>query len=55
VRKPLPPERVDEQITYESDAADIRARELTPTDDFEIRQHIELLDLPIHITAHIRC
>ncbi len=52
VREPLPPERVDEQITYEIDDADIRARELTPTDDFEIVQHIELLDLPIHVTEH---
>ena len=52
VREPLPPERVDEQITYEINEADIRARELTPTDDFEIVQHIELLDLPIHVTEH---
>ena len=52
VREPLPPERVDEQITYEIDDADIRARELTPTDDFEIVQHIELLDLPVYVTEH---
>ena len=52
VREPLPPERVDEQITYEINDADIRARELTPTDDFEIVQHIELLDLPVYVTEH---
>ena len=53
VREPLLPERVDEQITYESDAADIRARELAPTDDFEIGQHIEWLGLLIHATGHL--
>ena len=54
MREPLSPERVDEQITYESDAADIRARELAPTDDFEIGQHIEWLGLLIHVAAHLR-
>ena len=52
MREPLPPERVDEHITYEINDADVRERELTPTDDFEIVQHIELLDLPIHVTEH---
>jgi transposase len=52
VREPLPQERVDEHITYEINDADVRERELTPTDDFAIVQHIELLDLPIHVTEH---
>jgi len=52
LREPLPPERVDEQITYEITDADIHEQGLTPTDDFEIVQHIELLDLPLHVTEH---
>ena len=48
----MPPERVDEQITYEINADDVRELKLTPTDEFEIIQHIELLDLPIHVTEH---
>jgi hypothetical protein len=54
LREPLPPERVDEQITYELNANDVDELGLTPTDDFEIVQHIELLDLPIHVTEHRR-
>jgi len=52
LRSPLPPERVDEWITYEIDDSDVHELKLTPTDEFEIVQHIELLDLPIHITEH---
>ena len=52
LREPLPPERVDEQITYEMNVNDVCQLGLTPTDDFEIVQHIELLDLPIHVTEH---
>ena len=52
LREPLPPERVNEEITCEINAADVRKLGLTPTDDFEIIQHIELLDLPIHVTEH---
>lgn len=52
LREPLPPERVDEQIIYEMNADDVRELKLMPTDDFEIVQHIELLDLPIHVTEH---
>ena len=52
LRDPLQPERVNEEITYEINAADVRKLGLTPTDDFEIVQHIELLDLPIHVTEH---
>ncbi len=52
VREPLPPESADEQITYEINDSDIQERELTPADKFEIVQHIELLELPIHVTEH---
>jgi len=53
LREPLPPERVDEQITYEMNADDVRELGLTSTDDFEIIQHVEMLDLPIHVTEHL--
>ena len=52
LRDPLPPERVDEEILYEINDAEVRELQLTPTDQFEIVQHIELLDLPIHVTEH---
>jgi len=52
LREPLPPERVDEEILYEIKDADVRELQLTPTDQFEIVQHVELLDLPIHVTEH---
>jgi transposase len=52
LREPLPPERVDEQITCEINDADLRKRDLTPTNDFEIVQHVELLDLPIYVTEY---
>ncbi len=52
LRVPLPPERVDEQIDYEITAADIQRLELTPTDEFEIIQHIELPESPVYVTEH---
>ncbi len=52
LRELLPPERVDEEILYEIQAAEVRELGLTPTDQFEIVQCVELLDLPIHITEH---
>ena len=52
LREPLPPERVNEQITYETGDADIQEHDLTPTDQFETIQHVELLDMPIHVTEH---
>ena len=48
----MPPERVDEEILYEINDTDVRELGLTPTDQFEIVQHVELLDLPIHVTEH---
>ena len=52
LREPLPPERVDEVIEYELNDDDVRDLELTPTAEFEIVQHIELLDMPIYVTEH---
>ncbi len=52
LREPLPPERVDEEVTYEINDDQVREFKLTPTNQFEIIQHVELLDLPIHVTEH---
>ncbi len=52
LREPLPPERVNETIVYEMHDADVRELGLTPTDQFEIIPHIELLDLPIHVIEY---
>ena len=52
-RDPLPPERVDQAFEYEIDDQEVQDRQLTPTDQFEIIQHIELLDSPIHVTEHM--
>jgi transposase len=52
LREPLPPERVDKEILYEIDADEMGQRQLTPTDEFEIIQQVELLDLPIYVTEH---
>lgn len=52
LREPLPPERVDETIDYEIHDDDIQRLELTPTGDFEVIQHIELPEAPIHVTNH---
>ena len=52
LRQPLPPERVDEAFVYEMTDAEVRERNLTPTDLFEIIQHVELLDMPIHVSEH---
>ena len=52
LRQPLPPDRVDETFVYEMTDAEVSWRNLTPTDQFEIIQHVELLDMPIHVTEH---
>ena len=52
LREPLPPERVNETFVYEMNDDDVNELDLTPTGEFEIIQHIELLDLPIHVTEH---
>ena len=52
LREPLPPERVDETIEHEIDDADINRLQLTPTDQFDTIQHIELPDTPLIVTEH---
>lgn len=49
-REPLPQDRVDEWITYELFDEEVLEWGLTPTDEFETRQHIELVESPIHVT-----
>jgi transposase len=48
----LPPDRVDETFEYEIHDDEVQRRALTPTDQFETIQHIELLESPIHVTEH---
>ena len=48
----LPPERVDEQLTFEIDDAEVRRLGLAPTDDYEVVQHVELLEHPLHVTEY---
>ncbi len=52
LREALPPERVDEIIEYEIADSEIARLQLTPTDQFETIQHIELPDSPVIVTEH---
>ena len=52
LRKPLPPERVDETIEYGIDEGEVRRLGLTPTGDFDIIQHVELPESPVHVTEY---
>jgi transposase len=52
LREPLPPDRVDQAFEYEIDDQEVKDRQLTPTDQFEVIQHIELLDSPIKVVEH---
>jgi len=52
LREPLPPDRVDETIDYEISDAEIEGLKLTPTDQFETIQHIELPDSPVYVTEY---
>jgi hypothetical protein len=52
LREPLPPERVHQIFEYEIDEQEVNDRQLTPTDQCEAIQHIELLDSPIKVTEH---
>ncbi len=52
LREPLPADRVNESFTYEMHDTEVLELGLTPTDEFEIIQHIELLDLPIYVIEH---
>ncbi len=52
LREPLPPERIDETIEYEIDDGEVERLRLTPTGDFDVIQHIELPETPVHVTEH---
>jgi transposase len=52
LREPLPPERVNETEVWEIEDKDIERLGLTPTGNFEIIQHIELPETPIHVTEY---
>ena len=52
LREPLPPERVDETFVYEIDSIEIQRLGLTPTGDYDVIQHIELPEVPVHVTDH---
>ena len=52
LREPLPPERVNETIDYEIDDTEVKRLGLTPTGDFDVIQHIELPEAPVHVTEH---
>ncbi len=52
LREALPPERVDETIIYEIDSSEIQKLGLIPTGDFDVIQHIELPETPVHVTDH---
>ncbi len=52
LRNPLPQERVNETIEYEIDDRDVTRLGLTPTGDFEVIQHIELPEAPVHVTEY---
>ena len=52
LREPLPPERVDETIDYEIHDQDVKRWGLTPTGKFEVIQHIELPETPVHVAEY---
>ena len=52
LRAHLPPERVDEIVDHEITDEDIERFGLTPTDEFETCQFIELPESPVVVTAH---
>jgi transposase len=52
LREPLPPERVDQTIEYEIEDSEVQRLGLTPTGDFDIIQHIELPETPVHVTEY---
>jgi transposase len=52
LREPLPRGRVDETIEIEIVDSEVKRLGLTPTGDFEVIQHIELPESPVHVTEH---
>jgi len=52
LRTNLPPERVAENFDHEIPDEDVQRLELTPTDEFETCQFIELPESPVFVTEH---
>ena len=52
LREPLPPERVTKTVDHEFDPSEIERLGLTPTDQFDCIQQIELPDTPLIVTEH---
>ena len=52
LREPLPPDRVDQTIEYEIDDGEVGRLGLTPTGNFDVVQHIELPESPVHVTEY---
>ena len=52
LRQSLPLDRVDEIIEYEIDDDEVSRLGLSPTGDFDIIQHIELPETPVHVTEY---
>jgi hypothetical protein len=52
LREPLPPDRVDETIEYEIEDGEVKRLGLTPTGNFEVVQHVELPETPVHVTEY---
>ena len=52
LREPLPPERVDEVIEHELGPSEVERLQLTPTDQFEVIQQIELPESPLIVKEH---
>ena len=52
LRENLPPERVDETIDHDIPDEDVQRLGLTPTDEFETYQFIELPESPVFVTEH---
>ena len=52
LREPLPPERVDETVVHEIADDEVKRLGLTPTGEFDVIQHIELPEAPVHVTEY---
>ncbi len=52
LREPLPAERVDETFEYGIDDAVVQQLGLTLTGDFDVIQHVELPETPVHVTEY---
>jgi transposase len=52
LRERLPSDRVNQAFEYDIDDHEVKDRQLTATDQFEVIQHIELLESPIKVIEH---